>query len=249
MLRFFRQIRQKLLENGNIRKYFWYALGEILLVMIGILLALQVNNWNEAKKTESIEIKILQELLVALENDSSNVVNLFEPRMLTKENTIDSLLMFIELGTTLGNEKLSSFYERLGTDFLYRFNAGPYQTIKSNGLSIISNQELRSSITSAYETTLPAFKEFIEIVYDESMPVILDLEPDFVTNKIEWHEDHWHNLPFPKGADMLINESFYKVLGLQVEIARNNRNRIDFIKIITAELRDEIRQELKARGY
>ena len=47
MLRFFRNIRQKLLENGNLRKYFWYALGEILLVMIGILLALQVSNWNQ----------------------------------------------------------------------------------------------------------------------------------------------------------------------------------------------------------
>ena len=49
MLRFLRKIRQTLLGNGNLRKYFWYVIGEILLVMIGILLALQVNNWNEER--------------------------------------------------------------------------------------------------------------------------------------------------------------------------------------------------------
>ncbi len=249
MLRFFRQIRQKLIQQENMRKYVWYALGEIFLVMIGILLALQVNNWNEQRKAESFEITMLQELLVALENDSSNVVNLFEPRMQTKEITIDSLLMFIELGSELDDERLSSFYRRLETDFIYRFNSGPYETIKSNGLDIITNEELRSSITGAYETTLPAIKRFIEIVFDESMPLIRDLEPDFITNKIEWHDDHWHNLPHPKVKKMLNNEFFYQVLGLQVEIARNNRNRIDLIKEITGKLRDEIRTELKVRGY
>ena len=49
MIKFFRKIRQKLLGKGKIRRYLVYALGEILLVMIGILLALQVNNWNEEK--------------------------------------------------------------------------------------------------------------------------------------------------------------------------------------------------------
>lgn len=46
MIKFFRHIRQKLISEGKTRKYFQYAIGEILLVMIGILLAIQVNNWN-----------------------------------------------------------------------------------------------------------------------------------------------------------------------------------------------------------
>ncbi|GAB5410292.1 MAG: hypothetical protein BalsKO_26570 [Balneolaceae bacterium] len=49
MLRFFRQIRKKLMEQNKVRSYFFYALGEIALVMIGILLALQVNNWNNKR--------------------------------------------------------------------------------------------------------------------------------------------------------------------------------------------------------
>ena len=50
MLKFFRKIRQNLLSEGNTGKYLKYALGEIVLVVIGILIALQVNNWSEIKK-------------------------------------------------------------------------------------------------------------------------------------------------------------------------------------------------------
>ncbi len=70
MLRFFRQIRQirqKLIQQENMRKYVWYALGEILLVMIGILLALQVNNWNEQRKAEQVSEATIQKLHVELE--------------------------------------------------------------------------------------------------------------------------------------------------------------------------------------
>lgn len=47
MIKFFRNIRQNLLAEGKIGKYLKYASGEIILVVIGILIALQINNWNE----------------------------------------------------------------------------------------------------------------------------------------------------------------------------------------------------------
>ena len=72
MLRFFRQIRQKLIKQENMRKYIWYALGEILLVMIGILLALQVNNWNEYRKERIQEEKSLHALLKEFENSKTD---------------------------------------------------------------------------------------------------------------------------------------------------------------------------------
>ena len=52
MIKFFRQIRFKLMETGKTGKYFKYAIGEIMLVVIGILIALQINNWNEAKRVK-----------------------------------------------------------------------------------------------------------------------------------------------------------------------------------------------------
>jgi hypothetical protein len=50
MLHFFRQIRQRLLTDNKFSKYLLYAVGEILLVVIGILVALQIDNWNEERK-------------------------------------------------------------------------------------------------------------------------------------------------------------------------------------------------------
>lgn len=62
MLNFFRRIRRKLIDEGNLKRYLIYAVGEILLVMIGILLALQVNNWNEIRKSNKEELELLKSL-------------------------------------------------------------------------------------------------------------------------------------------------------------------------------------------
>ena len=69
MLRFFRQIRTRLLLSNNFSKYALYALGEILLVMVGILLALQVNNWNENRNKELELIDILSEIRNNIKED------------------------------------------------------------------------------------------------------------------------------------------------------------------------------------
>ena len=69
MLRFFRSIRKKLIEQDNIPKYLLYAVGEILLVVIGILIALQVNNWNEERKDQNLTIQYLMSLREDLRED------------------------------------------------------------------------------------------------------------------------------------------------------------------------------------
>jgi hypothetical protein len=62
MIKFFRKIRQTLLIENKTGKYFKYAIGEIVLVMIGILLALQVNTWNENRKINKQELELLESL-------------------------------------------------------------------------------------------------------------------------------------------------------------------------------------------
>jgi len=62
MIKFFRNIRQNLLAEGKTSKYLKYAIGEIILVVIGILIALQINNWNENRKANIEEQRILETL-------------------------------------------------------------------------------------------------------------------------------------------------------------------------------------------
>jgi len=66
MLRFFRQIRQKLLTDNKFSKYLLYAVGEILLVVIGILIALQVDTWNEARLARQNELVVAQDIYLEL---------------------------------------------------------------------------------------------------------------------------------------------------------------------------------------
>lgn len=65
MIKFFRKIRQKLLIENKFRKYLVYAIGEIILVVIGILIAININNWNESRKASKVE----QQLYIKLLND------------------------------------------------------------------------------------------------------------------------------------------------------------------------------------
>ena len=80
MIKFLRKIRQKLIDSGSVTKYLLYASGEILLVVIGILIALQVNNWNEERKQDQVELRLLNEirenlLLSRAEIDEVNELN------------------------------------------------------------------------------------------------------------------------------------------------------------------------------
>ncbi|MBT8315434.1 MAG: hypothetical protein KJP26_13320, partial [Maribacter sp.] len=70
MLKFFKIIRQQLITKGNFKKYLIYAIGEIILVVAGILIALSINNWNERRKTEILELEYLKRLRTDLKVDS-----------------------------------------------------------------------------------------------------------------------------------------------------------------------------------
>lgn len=76
MLRFFRQIRQRLITDNKFTKYLLYAVGEILLVVIGILIALQVNTWKEERENKSRQHAFYRSVMVDLKSDRSNIEDL-----------------------------------------------------------------------------------------------------------------------------------------------------------------------------
>ena len=73
MIKFFRKIRQNLLSEGKTGKYLKYAVGEIVLVVIGILIALSINNWNENRKTKIAEFELYKAMLKDIELNNEKV--------------------------------------------------------------------------------------------------------------------------------------------------------------------------------
>ena len=69
MIKFFGQIRQNLIKENKTTNYIKYAIGEIVLVVIGILIALQINNWNENRKFKNQEIQYIKRLLTENKQD------------------------------------------------------------------------------------------------------------------------------------------------------------------------------------
>lgn len=77
MIKFFRKIRRKLLQGGKFKRYLIYAVGEILLVVIGILIALQINNWNEEQKNHKADKEKYAAMILDLERDLERQMRLY----------------------------------------------------------------------------------------------------------------------------------------------------------------------------
>ncbi len=95
MIGFFRKIRKKLADDNKPLKYARYAIGEIVLVIIGILIALQINNWNEIEKSKSESKRLLIVLKLDLEKDIHNFKSLrteYNDWLLQIENILDTVL-------------------------------------------------------------------------------------------------------------------------------------------------------------
>jgi hypothetical protein len=150
MLKFFRKIRQKMLSENKFSKYLLYAIGEIILVMIGILLALQVNNWNENRKAQKSEINILSQLKTDL-NENLLEIKSIKNELLIANNATDELLYFLNSN----NNELDSIpikIEQIDSNPIFNNANTTYKNIENNNQTIISDDSLRIRVTLMYET-------------------------------------------------------------------------------------------------
>ena len=156
MIKLFRNIRQSLIMENQIDKstlpvgkYLKYAIGEIVLVVIGIVIALQINNWNEFQKLKQSEAAILLDLKEELK---SNIEIANESVKTNLTNTgacisIDSIIKTNKLTSNLN--KLDSLFIKLGNISSFKPERSTTdQMINSGKLEIISNTNLKSLITN-----------------------------------------------------------------------------------------------------
>lgn len=152
MAKFFNKIRQSLLSEGKTGKYLKYAIGEIILVVIGILIALQINNWNIEQQTHEKEQAYLKEIRTNLQQDSLRLetVLIFNDK---KQKIVDEMLqIFVD---TLTNEERFRIFNKNANDFTYYEVFDPVRIAFNNMLSaesigLIANNELRKALSQYY---------------------------------------------------------------------------------------------------
>jgi len=138
-------------QSSSFQKYALYALGEILLVMIGILLALQVNNWNEKQKDIRAEREYLNGILEDLNTDL-DFINKLTPKyekMGKAWMEFDSLCL---VGATSEKLTYNALMKIINSPKTFFAKPGIYKSLISEGnIGIIRNRELRNQIQSIYE--------------------------------------------------------------------------------------------------
>ena len=152
MIKFFRKIRQNLLMENKTGKYIKYAVGEIVLVVIGILIALQINNWNENRKAEIEERDILQKLQLNLRDD----INVFQYQLNFKNNMIDSYKQCLDIlseETVATKEEFMNHFSSILQVGSVKLNMTTFNNLQTTGqIRLIKSNELADNIVSYYNT-------------------------------------------------------------------------------------------------
>jgi len=152
MLKFFRTIRKKLIEQDNVRKYLLYAIGEILLVVIGILIALQVNNWNEKRVQNNKEYDYLQEIRENLVADTVQINQVFEFNS-AKTDTVTNLTEVLISETDpvkITGYIQSNMFILVEFEIFSPTNVAFSNMVNAESISIIRNRELREALSLHY---------------------------------------------------------------------------------------------------
>jgi hypothetical protein len=152
MIPFFRKIRKKMADDNKPMKYMRYAIGEIVLVVIGILIALQINNWNENRKRQNEELFLLQDIKKNLETMLID----FTTDTIYNANTI---VQYSKLENYIANDlpysdKLDSIFGILTFWSSPYITATAYNSLQNKGLDLIKNEGLKNNLIKLYEVDL-----------------------------------------------------------------------------------------------
>ena len=148
MLRFFRRIRQKLFLEGRVSKYLGYAFGEVLLIVVGILIALQINDWNEGRK-QNIEVRLF---LSDIHRDLVKEGNILKDRseeLDSKLIAMENLIRYFEKADITKKAVERYFGEFTGFPWFQPI-ASAYESLKSSGLPL-SNEILKTKLINYFE--------------------------------------------------------------------------------------------------
>lgn len=213
MISFFRKIRQKLLTQNRVTQYLAYAVGEILLVVIGILIALQVNTWKDERANRNNEISFYSALMEDLENDKIKIEQLNK----FYEHRIEVMTWLLSrarnpslpvTGETFGQNIEPLYYNETAISFDATFDAS-----KSSGsFNQFTNKELLKRIIQYYSE----FKQIEDVMTSTLRIIENEMEPLMAPLPKNYLADNSSDLVIAEGG----NQEFYSHLG-SVKDSRN----------------------------
>lgn len=179
MIKFLRKIRQHLLSENKFSKYTLYAIGEIVLVTIGILLALQINNWNERQNENKVELKMLRSLKADLQRDILNLQNKINSDSTIAESNKELLKVLREQDGTFnaGTKDRVNSWGLINRFDIFYHQTFAYESLKSEGLTVIKNDSLQEKIVQLYDYTYGITGDIIRIqreLYFNTNPFLLN---------------------------------------------------------------------------
>jgi len=156
-------------DDNRPLKYARYAIGEIVLVVIGILIALSINNWNEQRKERILESEILADLLVDLNKDLAQMLEALENQKVTI-NAQRSIATALENNLPMTDSLRGQFYS-VALPFARIENESTYDNLKTIGFGIIKNKEIRKGVQDLY-SFYKIFDKMTKLFNDEFLLTI-----------------------------------------------------------------------------
>lgn len=161
MIKFFRKIRQKLLSEGKVGRYFTYAIGEIILVVIGILIALSLNNWNENRKIQNQK----KEILSSLNEEFKKNLSELDLAISSTENVISaSNLLLLNLNGSINKsfkgEKLDSLLFEISDFPIWKRSDFNIDVIQNSNIFNQSEDSQIMQLVYQWKALIESTKEF-----------------------------------------------------------------------------------------
>jgi hypothetical protein len=209
MIKFFRKIRQRLLSEGKTGKYFKYAIGEIILVVIGILIALQINNWNEERKLSNNELNLLISLQTDLKFNLDEIIGLKND----SKSKIKSANIFLDNlnYNKISEDSIKSLVDDISGNLIFNNAVTTYRSISSNSDVTISNLEIREQVIKIYEQDFENIhirEEFEnQILRDYYTPLILKLFKSSKSTQNNRYAKTTYNINIPIDLEDLSNNN------------------------------------------
>ena len=175
MIKFFRKIRQKLLSENKFSKYLLYAIGEIVLVVIGILIALQINAWNQARLDKQSEGEFLMEIQENLNEDLEkiNEIRAYNKRKL---QAIDSAFHYMHLmhqNRRYGRPFSQQLPTITSSPYFIPTKVGFNNIISQGRIGILRSDELRKQISRYYsDIDLDGIQEQLKITSQQFLETV-----------------------------------------------------------------------------